>query len=307
MSSKTCFIYTPYTFVMDLRDLEAIVAIADEGSFTAAAQRLLVAQPAVSHQILRLERRLGYRLFERSASGSRPTQECVRLLPGARVVLTAMAEVEAATVVGRDPVWPIRLGAAFGISRDVVATAVRHAVSVGLVPTVARSGAQHLTERVAKGDLDLALTTMPTHRARPGLRVHWLAPVPVVAVTSDEDQLGSHASLIEVLSRPLLILGPAAGIRDTLARVARSHDLTLTIATEADDPALLTELAVTGLGVALLPRDLLVPHPHLRTVELTDSPLRHQPALVWPAHVPSNRDVAAYYDSIADLFAAGGK
>ncbi|MDP9644578.1 DNA-binding transcriptional LysR family regulator, partial [Actinopolyspora lacussalsi] len=54
---------------MERRELEYFLTIADQGSFTAAAQTLRVAQPSLSHAIASLENRLGGRVFHRLAQG----------------------------------------------------------------------------------------------------------------------------------------------------------------------------------------------------------------------------------------------
>src|SRR5919107_1229066 len=59
---------------MELRHLAYFLAVAHEGNFTRAAERALVAQPAISQQILRLERELGEKLFDRTPSGVRLTE-----------------------------------------------------------------------------------------------------------------------------------------------------------------------------------------------------------------------------------------
>ena len=74
---------------MELRHLRYFVAIAEEGSFTAAAERLWVAQPGLSSQIRRLEAELGLRLFERHTRGVTLTPEGTLVLERARVALAA--------------------------------------------------------------------------------------------------------------------------------------------------------------------------------------------------------------------------
>jgi DNA-binding transcriptional LysR family regulator len=73
----------------DLRQLRYIVAIAEEGSFTAAAQRLQIAQQSLSQQIALIERRLGAALFERGPRGVTLTAVGAALLPEARTALVA--------------------------------------------------------------------------------------------------------------------------------------------------------------------------------------------------------------------------
>ena len=69
---------------MEIRQLECVVAIVDEGGFGRAAARLHVVQSAVSQQVARLERELGVRLFDRSTRLVRLTAAGRRLLPEAR-------------------------------------------------------------------------------------------------------------------------------------------------------------------------------------------------------------------------------
>ena len=84
---------------MELRQLRYFVAIADEGSFTHAAERLWITQPGLSTQIRRLEAELGVQLFERHARGVNLTSAGRLFLDRARVALSA---VEVAGSTGRD-------------------------------------------------------------------------------------------------------------------------------------------------------------------------------------------------------------
>jgi DNA-binding transcriptional LysR family regulator len=84
---------------MELKHLHNFVAIAEERSFTRAAERLWVAQPGLSVQIRRLEAELGVRLFERHARGVDLTDAGELFLDRARVALTA---AEDARATGRD-------------------------------------------------------------------------------------------------------------------------------------------------------------------------------------------------------------
>src|SRR5262245_24643763 len=81
---------------MELRQLEYFVAVAEEANFTRAAQRVHVAQPAVSAQIARLERELGQPLFDRSRRAVRLTAAGEAALPFARQALRAVADVSTA-------------------------------------------------------------------------------------------------------------------------------------------------------------------------------------------------------------------
>src|SRR4030095_8469221 len=100
---------------MELRHLRYFVAIAEERSFTRAAERLWVAQPGLSTQIRRLESELGVQLFERHTRGVDLTAAGELFLERAR---TALAAADAALATGHDLeaglVGSVRLGSAPG-------------------------------------------------------------------------------------------------------------------------------------------------------------------------------------------------
>src|SRR6478735_1170351 len=100
---------------MELRHLRYFVAIAEERSFTRAAERLWVAQPGLSTQIRRLESELGVELFERHTRGVDLTDAGELFLSRARVALAA-AEVAGATAsdLKSGLVGSVRLGIATG-------------------------------------------------------------------------------------------------------------------------------------------------------------------------------------------------
>src|SRR3954470_10252384 len=78
------------TVDLDTRLLRAFVAVAQELSFTRAAERLFIAQQALSSQVQQLETRLGVKLFERTTRRVALTPAGERLLPSAREALAAL-------------------------------------------------------------------------------------------------------------------------------------------------------------------------------------------------------------------------
>ncbi|MEW2301337.1 LysR family transcriptional regulator [Streptomyces sp. NPDC006655] len=80
---------------MEVRTLQYFLAVAEEKSFTRAAARCHVAQPAISRQIRELERELGEALFERDSRTVRLSTAGAALLPHARVVTGAVAAAKA--------------------------------------------------------------------------------------------------------------------------------------------------------------------------------------------------------------------
>src|ERR671925_1887270 len=157
---------------MDLRQLSYFVAVAEEEQFTRAAERVSVAQPAVSAQIRRLERELGEALFHRDQRSVRLTDAGKGLLPHARAALAAAER-------GRDTIASLR-GLLHGRLRIGVAGPVDHrlaeslgdfhrahpAIEMGLT----NEHNEPLLSAVANGEMDAAIVGMGAQPLPPGVR-----------------------------------------------------------------------------------------------------------------------------------------
>src|SRR5919202_276852 len=99
--------------LMDTRQLAAFCAVVDKRSFSQAAERLGVTQPAVSLQIRALEKRLGQQLLDRSGRRVEPTEAGLRLYRGAQRLLALEEQLlqDLADGAGARPFGRPRLGA----------------------------------------------------------------------------------------------------------------------------------------------------------------------------------------------------
>ncbi|WP_410614501.1 LysR family transcriptional regulator [Amycolatopsis sp. lyj-109] len=195
---------------MELRALRYFVTVADELHFGRAAERLHIAQPAVSRQIARLERELGVRLFDRSPRRVRLTAAGHRVLDVAREALAAADRVR---VVARAQAGVMRIGTGTGqftarLERGIDALRERSpAFDVVLVdlPLPARLNA------LRQGEIDLALARGV--RSAPGLRVLPTWTESLFAVVSARHPAAGRA----VVGVAELAAGPL--------RTSRDHDL----------------------------------------------------------------------------------
>ncbi|QIB47046.1 LysR family transcriptional regulator [Streptomyces aureoverticillatus] len=185
---------------MELRQLQYFAAVAEEGGFSRAAERLGIVQSAVSQQIRRLERELGVSLFDRSTRHVRLSGAGERLLPEAHAVLAAARRTrDVASALASGTEGLLRLGTVQGpgdrtyrLLEALRRTAPQLRVRLRRLP---------LTERLAavrSGELDAALVRAA--RKAPGLELLpvWSDPLyvalpaehPVAATAGDGLPLG---------------------------------------------------------------------------------------------------------------------
>lgn len=175
-----------------------VVAVAELGSFTRAAERCFVVQSALSHQIARLEKELGARLFERTSRRVRLTPAGAAFLPAARQCLDAAerAAAEVAAAVGE----------------------VRGRLTVGLIPTVAAvdvpavlkdfhqrhpkarvnlsmGASDELVEQVRQGEIEVAFLGVPVTASPRGVMARELARERLIAVVSPAHPLAGAYSV----------------------------------------------------------------------------------------------------------------
>jgi len=175
---------------MELRHLRYFVAIAEERSFTAAAERLWVAQPGLSTQIRRLENELGVRLFERHARGVDLTEAGALFLERARA---ALAAADAASSVGSDlrggVAGTLRVGLAIPTRwRGTAALLERFARERdGVELTVLEGDAGTLWHDLREGRLDAVIA--PSSFASPDLRTLKLGTEPWAVLVAQGHRL----------------------------------------------------------------------------------------------------------------------
>ena len=168
---------------MELRHLRYFVAVAEELHFRRAAERLHVAQPAVSEQVRKLEDELGVRLFDRTQRQVGLTDAGTALLPEAsRVLRQAEAARLAARTAGDRPGRVLRIGYVPTALLASVPRMVRRLVAgmPNLQTTMEPGSGLELVDAVRAGELDVAIVSLPVPTA--GVRVTALGDQRAVAV-----------------------------------------------------------------------------------------------------------------------------
>lgn len=278
---------------MELHQLEYLVAVAEERSFTRAAERLHVAQPGVSAQIGRLERELGQRLFDRSSRTVRLTEVGAAVLPHARAALGAVERtrlaVDELTGLLHGRVLVGMVGACSNPALfDLLADFHRRHPAVEI--SLAEASSDQLIAELRDGRLDLALIGV-AGTAPAGLTTRVLLDEALVAAVRRDDPLARRAkvTLRALQARPVISLPVGTGLRTCIDGACAAAGLRPRIALEASDPNVLARLAARGLGVAILPASLAAAHEaELQAVTITQPVLRARIELAWRPDGPAS-------------------
>ena len=262
---------------MDVRQLSAIVAIADHGTFSAAARALFTVQSNVSGHVARLEKELGTTLVDRS-SGSL-TDDGMRVVERARRVLNEIDDITS-DVASRheNVVGQTRIGVIGTTARWILPALLAHlAATHPNVRAVVQEGATStLTPNVLGGELNAAIVHLPVDDD--DFVVEPLFAEDLVVVVRDDHPLANResVSLARLSDEPLLLPPSGAALRRVLDRAAAAHGVTLKPQAEIDGVRLLASLAFDGFGSASVPATALptwLTGP-FRTIAVPDLPRR---------------------------------
>jgi LysR family hydrogen peroxide-inducible transcriptional activator len=239
---------------MDLRQLAALTAVADTGTFSAAADVLHTVQSNVSTHVARLERELGVILVDRAAG--RLTEEGEVVVARSRRISGELAALVADVASLRsDVTGGVRLGVIGTTGRWLVppllmAMAERH-------PNVRVSALEGnttaLLPSLASGRLDLALLNLPVDD--PDIEVTLLFEEDLIVVAPAGHPLAQRdeVTLVELADHELLLTPPGTSIRVDLDRAAAAAGVALRAKAELDGIRLIASLTFEGFGAAVLP------------------------------------------------------
>jgi DNA-binding transcriptional LysR family regulator len=245
---------------MDLRQLSYVVAVVDEGSFTAAAAAVGVSQPTLSQAVRGLEVELGVELVDRSGGRVRLTAAGRALVDPARQTLrdAATARAAVADVVGV-AAGRLDLVCLPSLAVQPVAELVgryRRAHPGVTVRLAEPEDAAAVVDRVRSGTSELGFTELPSGAdvVEVPLETHdYVALVPPdVPLASGEGPVG----LAELARQPLVTTPSGTSTRRVVDEALSAAGVAPTIAVETDHREAVGPLVVAGAGVSLVPRRL---------------------------------------------------
>jgi LysR family hydrogen peroxide-inducible transcriptional activator len=239
---------------MDLRQLTALVAIADHGSFSAAARSLYTVQSNVSTHIARLERELGQTLVDRHAGELTPAGALV--VERARRVLRELDDIPGDLASDRDNVaGQTRLGVIGTTARWLmpqVLGGVQRA-HPGVRAIVHEGSTSSLLPMLVSRTIDAAVVHLPIDD--PEIDVDPLFAEDLMVLAHAQHPLADRDEVLlgELAPHPMLLPPPGTSLRRVVDRAAANQNIVLRVQAEIDGVRLLTSLAFDGYGPAIVP------------------------------------------------------
>jgi DNA-binding transcriptional LysR family regulator len=246
---------------VELKHLQALMGIADTGSFSAAATSIGTVQSNVSAHVARLERELDVQLVDR-ASG-RLTEEGEVVIERARRVMNELeAMVADVTALRQEVVGTVRLGMIGTTGRWLVPQLfdLLRARHPHVHLNVAEGSSGQLEQQLASGQLDLAVVTFPLSGDE--IMAAQLFDEDLVLVVPSGHPLATEPSLpLERLSElEMLLPAPGTALRAEIDSATGPARIALRPAMELDGVRLIASLAFDGYGPAILPATAVPGH-----------------------------------------------
>jgi DNA-binding transcriptional LysR family regulator len=244
---------------LNLDQLRALMEVAELGSFSAAAQRLNLTQPAISVQIRELEGRLAVPLIHRVGKRAFLTPAGRELVDHARRIFDSTDRAMAAMRRHHDGGlgW-VHVGSGPAALRYLLLPVLERlrAEHPGINVAVSTGNTADIVERLSRNAVDIGFTGLPVDPAR--FEATAVRDMTMVAILPDD---GGHLPEVvtpaDIADRPLIVT-PERSNHASIARDwLRKADIDLRPAMEIDNVEMIKRVVAAGLGVALVPGEAI--------------------------------------------------
>ncbi len=300
---------------MDISQLRTLVRVAELGSLSKAADRLCIAQPALSRQIRMLEEELGTRLFDRHGRGMVVTEQGRTVLRHALRILKEVDAIKADVIDETDA-----FGGHVSIGLPPTVSAMLAAPLLGAILAahpnakcrIVSGYSLYLLDWIYRGEIDIAVLYDPQSiislKSEPLIEEDFHVVAPAGSGLSPDEPVPFAA----LAGRPLLLPSINHGLRQIVEQCAQDRGIGLDVRVEVDSYSTLLQLVADGLGWTILPLAPLrsdIASARLAGAPLIDPVPKRLLELVLPADRPASRLVSfvreAMIETTARLVADG--
>jgi DNA-binding transcriptional LysR family regulator len=294
-------------FDFDLFRLKAFTAVVEEGSFTKAAERVALSQPAVTQSVKALENQAGEALLERLSRG-------VRLTEAGRTVYEAAKKIISIAEETKNALEALRSGEA---GRAVIGAGAT--ISIFVLPEIIESfkelnpairlavltgSTTEIRDLVLSGEADIGIVTSPLRH--PDLDVFPLYEDEMVLVTGRNSALPQEPSFSDLEGEPLVLFAKGSGFRSYLDEIFQTKGFEPTMAMESDSMEAIKRMAVVGLGSAIIPRVVAEPELSqglLRVLSVRGlAPMRRLTQVIRKRGRPASLAANRFYEHLRGVF-----
>jgi DNA-binding transcriptional LysR family regulator len=251
---------------MELQQLRVFVAIAEEGTMSAAAERLGITQPAISFSIKALEQEIGQPLFTRSRRGLRISDRGTELLATARTMLQLAATITAdrEAPAGRKQIRIVGRQGFMQYVFPLLVSRLTHEMPDLHIEQALSANHDEVIESIRAGKADLAFGANPKIKSITATIFHH-DPV-LLAVSRSHKITKKRVSLAEIARLPLCLPTRQDRLRAPIDRFLRKLPQQPRILLETNDYTLMRNLIAEGLCAGFVYGHMLLLEPRTPTI-----------------------------------------
>lgn len=268
---------------MDIKQLIYFLTIAEEGNISKAAERLHMAQPPLSQQLKLLEEELGVILFQRNTRRMKITDAGQLLQSRAQQIIELMEKTsKELNDLKEGSQGVLSIGTISSAGETLVPIVVQdfHKAYPGVDFRIKESSTFEILELVKRGVVEVGVIRTPfnletfDHISLPE------EPMMAAAMDSLLDMNKTSMNLDELKDKPLLFHNRYA---NNIEEACRKSGFEPKVKCRIDDTRTMLNWASSGMGIALIPRDMmtLIPDSNLRFIEIKDQTLATKIIIIW--------------------------
>ncbi|HEV2675247.1 MAG TPA: LysR family transcriptional regulator [Aliidongia sp.] len=299
---------------MNIRDLEAFVAVVETGSIVGASARLNLTQPGVTRRIQNLEDGLATALLDRQSKPLKPTSAGREAYEHGRRVLRSLDDLRAGVAPGAEVRGEFRIGVMPYLSDAALALPLDRLRSEfpALTLRITSGWSPRLMEQVARSELDAAALCLADGISPPeDLVSEELGVQAVLLVAAPGLGVPKPASLLDLSRYPWVMNENGCGFRAFIRHRFDAARLPFQVGVEALSADLRMSLVARGLGIGVLTPGAFADSPWRDAVEVIDCVDFHPQVRSWLLHRPPagrlSRPIAVFRDALLEALQAPGR